>query len=225
VRVLVIEDSRQLADLLAEGLRDDGFAVDIAYDGIAAADKIQVNTYDVVVLDRDLPGIHGDILCRMITGSEDPAMVLMLTAAGSPEDRVSGLGLGADDYLPKPFHYPELVLRIHALARRRHAIRAPVLRAAGIELDSLNRTVTRNGTRLSLSVKEFALLQALMRASPAVLSAEDLLEQVWDEHADPFTSTVVVTMSRLRRKLGPPTVIHNTPGIGYRITDPPDQTG
>jgi DNA-binding response OmpR family regulator len=218
VRVLVVEDSRQLADLLAEGLHEDGFAVDIAYDGIAAADKVQTNAYDVVVLDRDLPGIHGDLLCQMITSGEDPAMVLMLTAAGSPGERVSGLGLGADDYLAKPFHYPELVLRIRALARRRHTVRAPVLRAAGIELDSLKRTVTRNGRHLDLSVKEFALLETLMRTSPAVLSAEDLLEQVWDENADPFTNTVVATMSRLRRKLGAPAVIENTPGVGYRIT-------
>jgi DNA-binding response OmpR family regulator len=218
VRVLVVEDSRQLADLLAEGLHEDGFAVDVAYDGITAADKAQTNTYDVIVLDRDLPGIHGDLLCQMITSGEDPAMVLMLTAAGSPDERVSGLGLGADDYLAKPFHYPELVLRIRALARRRHTVRAPVLRAAGIELDSLKRTVTRNGRHLDLSVKEFGLLEALMRASPAVLSAEDLLEQVWDEHADPFTNTVVATMSRLRRKLGAPPVIENTPSVGYRIT-------
>jgi DNA-binding response OmpR family regulator len=218
VRVLVVEDSRQLADLLAEGLHEDGFAVDVSYDGITAADKAQTNTYDVIVLDRDLPGIHGDLLCQMITSGEDPAMVLMLTAAGSPDERVSGLGLGADDYLAKPFHYPELVLRIRALARRRHTVRAPVLRAAGIELDSLKRTVTRNGRHLDLSVKEFGLLEALMRASPAVLSAEDLLEQVWDEHADPFTNTVVATMSRLRRKLGAPPVIENTPSVGYRIT-------
>jgi DNA-binding response OmpR family regulator len=218
VRVLVVEDSRQLADLLAEGLHEDGFAVDVAYDGITAADKAQTNTYDVIVLDRDLPGIHGDLLCQMITSGEDPAMVLMLTAAGSPDERVSGLGLGADDYLAKPFHYPELVLRIRALARRRHAVRAPVLRAAGIELDSLKRTVTRDGRHLDLSVKEFGLLEALMRASPAVLSAEDLLEQVWDENADPFTNTVVATMSRLRRKLGAPPVIENTPSVGYRIT-------
>jgi DNA-binding response OmpR family regulator len=222
--VLVIEDSRELADLLAEGLHDDGIAVDVAYDGMSAADKVQTNAYDVVILDRDLPGIHGDVLCQMIIGSEDPAMVLMLTAAGSPEERVSGLGLGADDYLAKPFHYPELVLRIRALARRRHAIRAPVLRAAGIELDSLKRTVTRTGRHLDLSVKEFGLLEALMRASPAVLSAEDLLEQVWDEHADPFTNTVVVTMSRLRRKLGAPPVIENTPGVGYRIAGSPGRT-
>jgi DNA-binding response OmpR family regulator len=218
VRVLVVEDSRQLADLLAEGLHEDGLAVDVAYDGITAADKAQTNTYDVIVLDRDLPGIHGDLLCQMITSGEDPAMVLMLTAAGSPDERVSGLGLGADDYLAKPFHYPELVLRIRALARRRHTVRAPVLRAAGIELDSLKRTVTRNGRHLDLSVKEFGLLEALMRASPAVLSAEDLLEQVWDENADPFTNTVVATMSRLRRKLGAPPVIENTPSVGYRIT-------
>jgi DNA-binding response OmpR family regulator len=223
MRVLVVEDSKQLADLLVEGLQDDGFAVDIAYDGISAASKIPVNTYDVVVLDRDLPGIHGDVLCQMITCGEDPPMVLMLTASGAPEERVSGLSLGADDYLAKPFHYPEFVLRIRALARRRHPNRMPVLRAADIELDSLKRTVTRGGRCLDLSVKEFALLEALMRASPGILSAEDLLEQVWDEHTDPFTSTVVVTMSRLRRKLGEPPIIQNTPGVGYRIPNAPDE--
>jgi DNA-binding response OmpR family regulator len=159
----------------------------------------------------------------MTAGSENPAMVLMLTAAGTPEERVSGLGLGADDYLAKPFHYPELILRIRALARRRHPVRTPVLRAVGIELDSLKRTVTRSGRLLDLSVKEFALLEALMRASPATLSAENLLEQVWDENTDPFTGTVVVTMSRLRRKLGRPSVIQNTPGVGYHIAASPDQ--
>ncbi|MFF1413103.1 response regulator transcription factor [Streptomyces sp. NPDC058289] len=220
MRILVVEDARSLAEVVAEGLRDQGMAVDLAYDGLAAAAKLDVNAYDVVVLDRDLPGIHGDTLCRMITERDDRAMVLMLTAAGSPGDRVSGLTLGADDYLAKPFHFPELTLRIRSLARRRPAARPRTLRAAGIELDPVHRTALRDGTRLELSVKEFAVLEALLRASPGFLSAEDLLEQVWDENADPFTNTVAVTVGRLRRKLGGPQIITTTPGVGYRIAAP-----
>jgi DNA-binding response OmpR family regulator len=219
MRVLVAEDARALAAVLAEGLRDQGMAVDVAHDGLEAAAKLDLNPYDVIVLDRDLPGIHGDTLCQMITEHDQRVMVLMLTAAGAPGDRVSGLALGADDYLAKPFHFPELVLRIRALARRRPAARARVLRAAGIELDPVRRVATRDGRHLDLSVKEFALLEALLRAAPAFLSAEDLLEQVWDEYADPLTNTVTVTISRLRRKLGDPRVITTTPGVGYRITD------
>ncbi|MEU6554322.1 response regulator transcription factor [Streptomyces sp. NPDC046915] len=218
MRVLVVEDARALAAIVAEGLRDQGMAVDVAYDGLDAAAKLDLNTYDVVVLDRDLPGIHGDALCRLITEHHQRAMVLMLTAADTAADRVAGLSVGADDYLTKPFHFPELVLRIHALARRQPAARARTLRAAGIELDPTRRTATRDGELLDLSVKEFALLEALLRASPAHLSTEDLLEQVWDEHADPFTNTVTVTIGRLRRKLGQPSVISTTPGVGYRIT-------
>jgi DNA-binding response OmpR family regulator len=218
VRVLVVEDARVLADVVAEGLRDEGMAVDIAYDGLEASTKLDLNPYDVVVLDRDLPGLHGDLLCRKIADAENPAMVLMLTASGSPAQRVSGLQLGADDYLPKPFHFPELILRVRALARRRPKARARVLRAGGIGLDALRHTATREGRRLDLSSKEFAVLEALMRVEHAVLSAEDLLEQVWDEHADPFTNTVHVTLSRLRRKLGDPPVIETIPNVGYRIT-------
>ncbi|MFC3454142.1 response regulator transcription factor [Amycolatopsis speibonae] len=217
MRVLVVEDARALADVLAEGLRDQGMAVDIAYDGVAAATKLDGTAYDVVVLDRDLPGIHGDTLCRMITGRDERAMVLMLTAAGSPGDRVSGLTLGADDYLAKPFHFPELVLRVRALGRRRPTARARTLRGADIELDPACRTVTRDGRLLDLSAKEFALLEALLRAGPVYLSAEKLLEQVWDENANPFTNTVTVTVGRLRRKLGEPAVITTLPGVGYRI--------
>lgn len=219
--MLVVEDARSLAAVLAEGLRDQGMAVDVAHDGLEAAAKLDLNAYDVVVLDRDLPGIHGDTLCQMITERDDRVMVLMLTAAGSPGDRVSGLTLGADDYLAKPFHFPELVVRIRSLARRQPFARARTLRAAGVELDPLRRTATRDGRHLDLSVKEFALLEALLRATPAFLSTEDLLEQVWDEHADPFTNTVTVTIGRLRRKLGDPSIITTTPGVGYRITDPP----
>jgi DNA-binding response OmpR family regulator len=220
MRVLVVEDARALADLVAEGLRDQGMAVDVAYDGLEAAAKLDATAYEAVVLDRDLPGIHGDALCQMITDRDERPMVLMLTAADSPGERVRGLGLGADDYLVKPFHFPELVLRLRALARRRPYARARVLRAAGIELDPVRRTVIRDGRRLDLSVKEFEVLAALMQASPAFLSAEALLEQVWDEHADPFTNTVAVTIGRLRRKLGHPAVIGTTPTVGYRIVDP-----
>jgi DNA-binding response OmpR family regulator len=229
MRVLVVEDSRTLADVLVEGLRDQGMAVDAAHDGLEAAAKLDVNAYDVVVLDRDLPGIHGDMLCQMITdpagapgvareaSTTTRAMVLMLTASGTPGERVAGLGLGADDYLTKPFHFPELVLRIHALARRQPSARSRVLRASGIELDPVRHTVLRDGRHVDLSVKEFGVLTALLRASPAFLSAEDLLEQVWDEHADPFTNAVAVTVGRLRRKLGDPPVITTTPGVGYRV--------
>lgn len=217
MRVLVAEDSRALADVVAEGLRDQGMAVDIAYDGLEAATKLDINAYDVVVLDRDLPGLHGDTICRALVDADKRVMVLMLTASAAPGDRVSGLSLGADDYLTKPFHFPELVLRVRALARRRPAARARVLRAAGVELDSLCHTATRDGRPLDLSAREFGVLEALMRAHPAVLSAEDLLEQVWDENADPFTKTVSVTMSRLRRKLGDPPVIETMPNVGYTI--------
>jgi DNA-binding response OmpR family regulator len=217
MRVLVVEDSRALADVVAEGLRDQGMAVDVAYDGLEAATKLDVNAYDVVVLDRDLPGLHGDTVCRALVDGDKRVMVLMLTASAAPGDRVSGLSLGADDYLTKPFHFPELVLRVRALARRQPAARARVFRAAGVELDSLCHTATRDGRPLDLSAREFGVLEALMRAHPAVLSAEDLLEQVWDENADPFTKTVSVTMSRLRRKLGDPPVIETVPSVGYEI--------
>ena len=221
MRILVVEDMPRHANRIAEGLRDQGMAVDVAYDGLEAASKVNLNPYDVVVLDRDLPGIHGDQLCRVITHREDPPMVLMLTAAGAPGDRVTGLALGADDYLAKPFHFPELVLRIRALARRKPSARSRTLRAAGIELDSLTGTVTRDGRTIRLSAKERAVLEALLNASPSALSAERLLEQAWDENVDPFTNTVRVTIARLRSKLGQPGVIHTTPGLGYRITDTP----
>jgi DNA-binding response OmpR family regulator len=217
MRVLVVEDVQRLADDIAEGLRDQGMAVDIAYDGLDAAVKLNVYPYDVAVLDRDLPGLHGDELARMLMEREQPPMILMLTAADQPGDRVSGLTLGADDYLAKPFHFPELVLRIRALARRRPTAQSHTLRVAGIELDPLRRTVTRDRRPLNLSLKEFELLEALLRASPAHLSATDLLRIVWDENADPFTKTVQVTIGRLRRKLGEPQIIETTPGVGYRI--------
>ena len=219
MRVLVVEDIPRHANRIAEGLRDQGIAVDVAYDGHEAIAKVNVNPYAVVLLDRDLPGIHGDELCQLITRKQDPPMILMLTAAGGPADRVTGLALGADDYLPKPFHFPELVLRLRALARRRPTARSHTLQAAGIELDPLTGTVTRDGRTIELSNKERAVLEALLQASPAALSAERLLEQAWDENVDPFTNTVKVTIARLRRRLGQPDIIYNTPGVGYRITD------
>ena len=220
MRVLVVEDIPRHANRIAEGLRDQAIAVDVAYDGHEAIAKVSVNPYDVVLLDRDLPGIHGDELCQMITGTDDPPMILMLTAAGGPGDRVTGLSLGADDYLPKPFHFPELVLRVRALARRKPVARRPTLRAAGIELDPVSGTVTRDGRVIDVSRKERAVLEALLTASPDALSTERLLETAWDENADPFTNAVKVTIARLRRKLGPPDVIQTTPGVGYRITAP-----
>ncbi|MGH7641446.1 MAG: response regulator transcription factor [Candidatus Dormibacteria bacterium] len=219
MRVLVVEDSRRLANVIAEGLRDDGIAVDLAHEGMDAFRKVELNSYDVVVLDRDLPGLHGDTICRMIAERNIPVMVLMLTASGSPADRVDGLRLGADDYLTKPFHFPELVLRIRALARRLPVAQGRILRAGGIELDSARHLVSRDGNSRSLSAKEFGVLEALLRASPAPISAEHLLERVWDENADPFTNTVQVTIGRLRRKLGDPGVIETLPTVGYRIID------
>ncbi len=192
-------------------------AVDVAYNGLDARTKLELNRYDVVGLDRDLPGLHGDVVCRLIAESDDPAMVLMLTAADAPGDRVTGLTIGADDYLAKPFNFPELVLRVRNLARRRPIMQPRILQAGEVTLDSVRRTATRAGTELDLSAKEFAVLAALMRAAPATLRAEDLLQQVWDEHADPFTKTVQVTLGRLRRKLGEPDIIQTLRGIGYRI--------
>jgi DNA-binding response OmpR family regulator len=217
VRILVVEDVRRLADDIAEGLRDQGMAVDVSYDGIDAAANLDLNPYRVIVLDRDLPGLDGDTLCRMVTEKEPRSMVLMLTAADSPGERVAGLSLGADDYLPKPFHFPELVLRVRALARRQPRARGPVYRAVGIELDSVRRAATRDGEPIHLSAKELGVLEALMRAAPAPLSAEQLLTEVWDENADPFTNTVQVTLGRLRRRLGEPQAIETMPGQGYRI--------
>ncbi len=221
MRILVVEDVPAFANTIAEGLRDQGMAVDVAFNGHEANTKLNLHPYDVVVLDRDLPGIHGDRLCRLITSSEEPAMILMLTAAGAPEDRVTGLALGADDYLPKPFHFPELVLRIRSLARRKPTAHNRTLQAAGVELDPLAGTVTRDGADIILSAKERAVLETLLKTSPGGLSAEKLLDQVWDENVDPFTNTVRVTIARVRRTLGPPNLIHHTPGVGYRITEAP----
>jgi DNA-binding response OmpR family regulator len=217
MRVLVVDDERGLADDIGEGLRDRGLAVDVVYDGLAAAANIDLYPYDVVVLDRDLPGLGGDTVCRLVADSEHPAMILMLTAASSPAERVAGLTLGADDYLTKPFHFPELVLRVHALARRRPDAVGRILRVGDIELDPARHVATRAGRQLDLSAKEFAVLQTLLQASPGSLTPEQLLMQAWDENADPFTRTVYVTVARLKRKLGEPSAVQTTPGLGYNI--------
>jgi DNA-binding response OmpR family regulator len=217
MRVLVVEDSVALADVVADGLRSEGMAVDVAYDGADAASKLAMTNYHVVVLDRTLPGLAGDELCRQITRAESRAMVLMLSGAVTADDRVSGLKLGADDYLGKPFHFSELLLRVRALARCRPEVRGQPLRRVDIELDSLRHTARREGRLLHLSAREFSVLEALMRTG-AVLSTSDLLEQVWDKHANPFTKAVLVTISRLRHKLGAPSVIETIPGAGYRLS-------
>jgi DNA-binding response OmpR family regulator len=218
VRVLVVEDERMMADAIVEWLRRETFAVDVAYDGDAALERLGVNDYDVVVLDRDLPVVHGDDVCRAIVDSGAETRVIMLTAAGGVRDRVAGLGVGADDYLPKPFAFVELSARVHALLRRARPAAPPVLERGGIRLDPSRREVFRDGERILLSRKEFAVLVELLRAEGRVVSAEDLLEKAWDEHIDPFTNVVRVTMMKLRRKLGDPPVIETVPGVGYRLS-------
>ncbi|HEU5475449.1 MAG TPA: response regulator transcription factor [Actinophytocola sp.] len=217
MRVLVVEDERLLADTVAEGLRRLAMAVDVCYDGTAALERIGVHGYDVVVLDRDLPGTHGDQVCAAVIASGGEIKVLMLTAAGDVTDRVAGLSLGADDYLTKPFAFAELVARIQALGRRARPALPPVLNRAGVLLDLPRHQVSRDGRHISLSPKEFAVLEVLMRAEGAIVSAEELLEKAWDEHADPFTNAVRVAVMTLRRKLGEPPVIETVPGAGYRI--------
>jgi len=215
MRVLVVEDKRKLADTVVQGLRDAGFAVDVAYDGGAGSEMAAVNEYDVIVLDRDLPVLHGDDLCRELSGGSE--RILMLPAASGLDSRVEGLDLGADDYLGKPFAFTELLARLRALGRRSQAAIPPVLRSGELVLDPARRHVTRAGHQVHLTNKEFGVLQALMAANGAVLSAEMLLEHVWDEHADPFTNTVRVTIVGLRRKLGAPPLIETVRGAGYRV--------
>ncbi len=217
MRVLIAEDERRLADAIARGLRREGMAVDLAPDGSDALVKARVIRYDVLVLDRDLPGIHGDDVCRTVRDERPETGILMLTAAGTLEDVVQGLSLGADDYLPKPFRFAELVARIHALARRASPSRPPVLRHADLELDPARRRLTRGGEPIELARKEFAVLETLMGADGATVSAEELLERVWDEHTDPFTNVVRMTIMTLRRKLGEPGVIETVIGVGYRL--------
>jgi DNA-binding response OmpR family regulator len=217
MRVLVAEDERRLADAIARGLRREGMAVDLAPDGSDALVKARIVRYDVVVLDRDLPGIHGDEVCRAVRGERPETGILMLTAAGALEDLVEGLSLGADDYLAKPFRFAELVARIHALARRAAPSRPPVLHHGDLELDPARREVKRSGSPIELARKEFAVLEALMGADGATVSAEQLLERVWDEHVDPFTNVVRMTIMTLRRKLGEPPVVDTVIGVGYRM--------
>ena len=217
MRVLVVEDEGLLADTIAEWLRGEAHAVDVAYDGAGALERTDVNDYDVVVLDRDLPRVHGDEVCRRLIEAGSPARVLMLTASVAVTDRVSGLSLGADDYLTKPFAFPELAARVLALGRRTRATSAPVLRRAGIALDPAGRSVTRDGRAIALTNKEFALLAELLAAGGAAVSAERLLEKAWDENIDPFTGVVRVAMLKLRRKLGDPPVVETVTGVGYRI--------
>jgi two-component system, OmpR family, response regulator VanR len=217
MRILIAEDERRLAGAIARGLRREGMAVDVTHDGASALIKARVVPYDVVVLDRDLPEIHGDEVCRRLSGDERETKVLMLTAADSLDDVVDGLTLGADDYLPKPFEWKELVARIRALARRAGSARPALLRRGDLELDPARRSVTRAGAELELTPKEFGVLEALMAADGAAVSAEDLLQRVWDENADPFTNTVRMTIMTLRRKLGQPAVLETVMGAGYRV--------
>jgi two-component system, OmpR family, response regulator VanR len=217
MRVLIAEDEQRLAEAIARGLRREGMAVDLAPDGTDALVKARVIRYDVLILDRDLPGMHGDDVCRAVRGERPDTGILMLTAAGTLEDLVDGLSVGADDYLPKPFRFAELVARIHALARRSSPSRPPVLHHGDIELDPARRRVTRSGQSIDLARKEFAVLEVLMAADGATVSAEDLLERVWDEHIDPFTNVVRMTIMTLRRKLGDPQVVETVIGVGYRM--------
>jgi DNA-binding response OmpR family regulator len=217
MRVLIAEDEVVLADAIAEGLRMQSLAVDTVHDGDAALERLSVNDYDVLVLDRDLPLVHGDDVCRAVVESGAAVRVLMLTASGTVTDRVSGLALGADDYLPKPFAFVELVARVRALGRRARPAAPPVLQRAGLRLDTMRREVFRDGHHVALSRKEFAVLEELMRADGAVVSTEQLLERAWDEHTDPFTNVIRVTVMTLRRKLGPPQVVGTVTGVGYQI--------
>jgi DNA-binding response OmpR family regulator len=217
MRVLVIEDQAELAETVALGLQRDGMAVDIALDGAAGLRQAAIYDYDVIVLDRDLPVVHGDRVCQELVEQGGRARVLMLTASAGIEDRVAGLSLGADDYLPKPFAFAELIARIRALARRSQPAVPPIMRSGDLTLDTGRRVAVRAGRRLDLSAKELAVLELLLAARSTVVSPEELLARAWDEAADPFSAVVKVTISRLRRKLGDPPIIETVPGAGYRI--------
>jgi DNA-binding response OmpR family regulator len=216
VRVLVVEDHRALANRIGEGLRDAGFAVDVVNDGAAALESAAGTDYDVVVLDRDLPRIHGDRVCRQLVRDGSASRILMLTAATDVEDRVDGLELGADDYLGKPFAFAELIARVRALGRRRPGSPAVVHRA-DLVVDRARHRASRAGTPLTLTRKEFGVLECLVAADGATVSAEELLEHVWDAYVEPFSNTVAVTIARLRRKLGDPALIETVVGVGYRL--------
>ena len=217
MRVLIAEDEPRLAEALARGLRRNGCAVDVSHDGRSALDRTQLVDYDAIVLDRDLPVMHGDDVCRELRRLEAPPRILMLTAATSIEDRIEGLELGADDYLCKPFAFAELVARLQALQRRGDRVEPEVLERAGITLDPARRVASRGGEPLDLTPKEFGVLEALLRAEGAVLSSEVLLQRVWDEQTDPFTNTVRVTVMNLRRKLGEPVPLKTVISAGYQI--------
>ncbi|MEU5427869.1 response regulator transcription factor [Streptomyces olivoreticuli] len=217
MRVLVVEDEEFLREMIAEGLRRDALAVDEAGDGLEALRRLGLGEYDVLVLDRDLPGLHGDEVCRHVVRERLLTRVLMLTASGTVRERVEGLALGADDYLSKPFAYDELLARVLALGRRTRPALPPVLERAGIVVDTARRSATRAGHRLALSRKEFAVLEALLRAEGAVVSNDDLIEQVWEEDTGYSTNAVRVTLSKLRAKLGEPQAVETVPGAGYRI--------
>jgi DNA-binding response OmpR family regulator len=218
MRVLVVEDQKVLADRIAEGLRDQGMAVDVAYDGATAMAITSYTSFDVIVLDRDLPRVHGDAVCAQLVAGSATARILMLTAAAAVEDRVDGLNLGADDYLGKPFAFVELVARVRALARRSPSA-PPVVTHGDLVVDRARRRATRAGRPVVLTRKEFGVLEALLAADGGIVSAEDLLEHVWDTTIDPFSNTVSVTVSRLRRKLGGPPLIETVIGSGYRLCD------
>jgi DNA-binding response OmpR family regulator len=216
MRVLVVDDQTELADSVGRVLRREGMAVDVVYDGLDALERAGVCAYDVVVLDRDLPGLHGDDVCRSLV-EQAQTRVLMLTASATIADRVEGLTLGADDYLPKPFAYAELIARVRAVGRRSQPALPPILVHGDVSLDPAKRTATRSGVRLPLTPKEFGALEYLLAAQGRAVSAEELLERVWDEAADPFTTTVKATINRLRTKLGEPPLIETVPRGGYRI--------
>jgi DNA-binding response OmpR family regulator len=217
MRILVAEDEQELADAVAEGLRRESLAVDVVYDGQAALERLTVNGYDVLILDRDLPELHGDDVCREVVRLGLDVRVLMLTAASAVAERVAGLSLGADDYLSKPFALAELTARVRALGRRSRPAPPPVLHRAGVRLDPGRHEVFRNERPIALSRKEFSVLEELLRADGAVVSSEFLLEKAWDEHVDPFTNVLRVTVMTLRRKLGEPDVVQTVTGVGYRI--------
>jgi len=221
MRVLVVEDHPRLAETVATVLRREGMAVDVVFDGREALARVALTTYDVVVLDRDLPNVHGDEVCRSLVADGCPSGVLMLTAAAGLEDRVTGLGIGADDYLPKPFHLAELVARIRALSRRSRRALPPTLAYGDLRLDSGRRLVTRAERPVALSPKEYAVLELLLGADGRVVSTEEILERAWDNATDPFTNAVRMTVSRLRAKLGDPPVIQTVIPVGYRIGDAP----
>ncbi|GAA3529587.1 response regulator transcription factor [Amycolatopsis ultiminotia] len=217
MRILVAEDDRMLADAVGEGLRDHDLAVDVVYDGAAALERCEITDYDVVVLDRNLPAVHGDEVCRALADGQAATRVLLLTAAATVPDRVFGLELGADDYLPKPFAFTELIARVRALGRRSRLAAPPVLERAGVVLDPARHRVIRHDRLVSLTKKEFIVLEELLRANGSVVSAEELLERAWDENVNPFTNALRVTMTGLRRKLAEPPVIETVAGVGYRI--------